>query len=155
MLYDKLYASYTPASDLSTHYLGTKSHRYSIVCEKKTKKYECKLFSANPVHKFFKYIIILYEKARACHFHFVGKDLKDSDLYKHSFREIVGTKSLSSAELIEQLRNFRKLFLRCENNRINFENDSLSDDNCCNLTGKSQSEKLCSNQLLLCAKRRM
>lgn len=123
--------------------------------KKKTKKYECKLFSANPVHKFFKYIIILYEKARACHFHFVGKDLKDSDLYKHSFREIVGTKSLSSAELIEQLRNFRKLFLRCENNRINFENDSLSDDNCCNLTGKSQSEKLCSNQLLLCAKRRM
>lgn len=123
--------------------------------KKKRKNTNVSYFRQTLYISFFKYIIILYEKARACHFHFVGKDLKDSDLYKHSFREIVGTKSLSSAELIEQLRNFRKLFLRCENNRINFENDSLSDDNCCNLTGKSQSEKLCSNQLLLCAKRRM
>lgn len=55
----------------------------------------------------------------------MGKELKDSDLQKYSHRAIVGTKALSSAELLEQLTNIRKLLLRSENNRINFENDSL------------------------------
>lgn len=66
--------------------------------------------------------IIFYEKTRACSCHFVGKELKDSDLQKCSHRAIVGTKAMSSAELIEQLSNFPKLLLRSENNRINFEN---------------------------------
>lgn len=63
----------------------------------------------------------------ACPCHFIGRELKDSDLQEYSDRAIVGTKPMSSAELIEQLQltNFRKLLLRSENNRINFENDSL------------------------------
>lgn len=52
----------------------------------------------------------------------MGKELKDSDLQKCSHGAIVGTKAMSSAELIEQLSNFPKLLLRSENNRINFEN---------------------------------
>lgn len=77
---------------------------------------------------------------------FCGQEFKDSDLQKYSHSAIVGTKAMSSAELIEQLTIFRKLLLRSENNRINFENDSLSDEDCYNLTGisKSQFEKLCS-----------
>lgn len=80
----KLYASSTTASDVSTRYLGTKSHRYCTVCGKKTN--ECKLFSASPCTFFQKHNIILYEKSRSCPCHFVDKELKDSDLQKHSYR---------------------------------------------------------------------
>lgn len=39
-----------------------------------------------------------------------------------------------------------EVFLKSENNRINFENDSFSDEDCYDLTGisKSQFEKSCS-----------
>lgn len=76
----------------------------------------------------------------------MGNELKDSDLQKYPHRAIIGTKTMTSAALIEQFTNFRKLLLRSENNKINSENDSLSDEDCNNLSGisKSQFENLCS-----------
>lgn len=55
ILNNMLYVSSTPTSDISIRHLGTKSHRFCTVCGKK--ETECKLFSARPVHKFFKNII--------------------------------------------------------------------------------------------------
>lgn len=77
----------------------------------------------------------------------MGKELKDFDLSKYSHKAIVGKKAMSSAELIEQLTNFRKILLIYENNRVTFGNNSLSDEDCYNLTGisKSQFEKIMFN----------
>lgn len=90
---------------------------------KKGKKEKQKLFSAcSPKKVFLKHYIILYEKARACPCPFVGAQLIDSDLQKYFNRAIVGTKAMSSAVLIKQLKTFRKFFQSTENKRIKQNN---------------------------------
>lgn len=93
ILLNKLYASSTPASDVSTRYLSTKSHRYCSVCRKK-RKTNASYYRQGPyISNVFKYNIILFKKARACPFHFVGKELKDSYLQKIFSQSNSGYKS--------------------------------------------------------------
>lgn len=68
------------------------------------------IFCKTHAQVYLKHNMILYEKAHACPCHFVGKELKDSDLQKYSHRTIVDTKAMSSAELIEQLTKLLEAF---------------------------------------------
>lgn len=74
------------------------------------RKTNASYFCKTHTQVYLKHNMILYEKAHACPCHFVGKELKDSDLQKYSHRTIVDTKAMSSAELIEQLTKLLEAF---------------------------------------------
>lgn len=104
ILSNKLYASSTTASDVSTCYLGTKSHIYCTVCGKEEHRMPVILGQARAQLKKNIYII-LYEKARASPCHFVDRELKYSakilsqsySRYKSIFRGERTTYKLSEA----------------------------------------------------------